>query len=172
MRARLFLASVLATLTVVGLLGADPVAAAPLARPADPVVLTGSDLPVFVNGPKATIVGFRWTGSGWVQLPVQIDERAVVNFGKIYNNPTGTYYGSAPGNMSALVYTSPNTWTGPDPNRKFDADDELVFMARDAGVAAPAGTHPTGTAAGSGRRCASPIPSCRAPKGTCTCSAS
>ena len=51
--------------------------------------------------------------------------------------------------MSALVYTSPNTWTGADPNAKFDADDELVFMARDAGVQAPVGTRPTGTAAGS-----------------------
>ena len=49
------------------------------------------------------------------------------------------FYGSDPNNFSALVYTGGNTWTGNDPNPKFDADDELVFMARDAGVQAPTG---------------------------------
>jgi hypothetical protein len=150
MRVRLGIVSAVATVAVAGLVGVTPAAAAPLARPSDPVVLTGSALPKFVNGPKARIVGFRWTGSAWVQLPIQVDERAVVNFGKIYNNPTGTYYNSKPGAMSALVYTSPNTWTGADPNPKFDADDELVFMARDAGVQAPEGSNPPGTKPGTG----------------------
>lgn len=125
-------------------------AAAPLGRPVDPVVLTGAQLPSFNNGAKATIVGFRWTGTAWAALPVQVDERAVVNFGKIYNNPSAVFYNSAPGNVNQLVYTSPNTFTGGDPNAKFDSDDEIAFMARDAGVAAPAGLRPTGTVAGSG----------------------
>ena len=127
-----------------------PAAAAPLNRPADPVVLTGAALPTLVNGPKATIVGFRWTGTAWAALPVQIDERAVVNFGKIYNNPSAVFYGSMPGNVNQLVYTSTNTFTGGDPDAKFDSDDELAFMARDSGVVAPAGNRPTGTVAGSG----------------------
>ena len=114
------------------------------------MVVTGSALPALVNTPRATILGFRWTGSAWVQLPVQIDERAVVNFGKIYNHVNVTFYGSDPNNFSALVYTGGNTWTGNDPNPKFDADDELVFMARDAGVQAPSGSNPVGTVAGSG----------------------
>ncbi len=124
-------------------------AAAPLARTADPVVLTGADLPTFVNGPRAPIVGFRWTGSAWAQLPIQIDERAVVNFGKIYNNPNAVFYDSQPGLVNALVYTSGNTWTGNDPNHKFDSNDELVFMGRDAGLLAPGG-QPAGTKPGTG----------------------
>jgi hypothetical protein len=134
--------------TVLG--GAAPAGAAPLDRPADPVVLTGADLPTFVNGPRAKIVGFRWTGSAWAQLPIQIDERAVVNFGKIYNDPSAVFYSSQPGLVNELVYTSGPTWTGRDPNGKFDADDELVFMARDSGVAAPGGSKPAGTVADTG----------------------
>ena len=78
---------------------------APVARPADPVVLTGASLPKFVNGPRGPLVGFRWTGSAWAQLPIQIDERAVVNFGKIYNDVNVNFYGSDPNNFSTLVYT-------------------------------------------------------------------
>jgi len=152
MRIRLGILFVAVTLGVTGLIAPAPVGATPLVRPADPVVLTGANLPTFVNGPKAPLVGFRWTGSAWVQFPIQIDERAMVNFGKIYNDPSGTYYGSQPGLVNQLVYTSGNTFTGPDPNGKFDADDELVFMARDAGVEAPVGTRPTGTVAGTGVR--------------------
>lgn len=153
MRLRLALSlSLVAALAAVGLVGAGPAAAAPLARPSDPVVLTGADLPTLVNGTRAAILGFRWTGSAWVQVPIQIDERAVVNFGKIYNNPAAVFYGSMPANTSQLVYTGSNTWTGNDPNPKFDTDDELVFMGRDAGVQAPAGSVPVGALAGSGVR--------------------
>ena len=126
--------------------------AAPLARPADPVIVTGAGLPQLVNGSKTDIVGFRWTGSAWVQLPIQIDERAVVNFGKIYNNPSAVFYNSQPGLVNQLVYTSGNTWTGNDPNPKFDSDDELAFMARDAGALAPSGSQPAGTKLGTGVR--------------------
>lgn len=136
-----------ATLSVVP---SERAGAAPLARPSDPVVLTGANLPTFNNGPKGTIVGFRWSGTAWQQLPIQIDERAVVNFGKIYNDPNAVFYNSQPGLVSRLVYTSSATWTGNDPNGKFDSDDELVFMARDAGVVAPGGSQPTGTLAGTG----------------------
>ncbi len=147
----------LAALSAVGLLGATlslghdaAVAATPLNRLSDPVVLTGADLPTLVNGPIGTIVGFRWSGSAWVQVPIQVDERAVVNFGKIYNNPSASFYGSQPGLVNQLVYTSPGTWTGRDPNPKFDADDELALMARDAGAHAPGGTTPVGTIATTG----------------------
>ena len=103
------------------------------------MVLTGADLPTLVNGPRGNIVGFRWTGAAWAQLPIQIDERAVVNFGKVYNNPAANFYGSAVALTSALVYTGGNTFTGNDPDVKFDSNDELAFMARDTGVAAPTG---------------------------------
>ena len=126
-----------------------PVSAAALARPADPVVLTGADLPTLLNVGRPRIVGFRWNGSKWQQVPIQIDERAVVNFGKIYNDPTAVFYGSKPANVNQLVYTSSSTWTGDDPNPAFDSDDELAFMARDAGQPAT-GSTPAGVIATSG----------------------
>jgi hypothetical protein len=151
MRARLLgISFVLVAVAAVGLTGVTPAAAAPLARTADPVVLTGASLPKYVNGAKGPLVGFRWTGSAWAQIPIQIDERAIVNFGKIYNHVDVVFYGSDPNDFSSLVYTGGNTWTGNDPNAKFDADDELVFMARDAGAQAPANARPTGTVPGSG----------------------
>ncbi len=150
MRVRLLAVPSAAMLTIALLSAAGPAAAAPLSRPADPVVLTGANLPTLVNGPRANIVGFRWTGSAWSQLPVQIDERAVVSFGKVYNNPAAVFYGSQPSLVNELVYTGTNTWTGNDPDVKFDSNDELVFMARDAGVAAPVGALPLGAAPGSG----------------------
>ena len=150
MRTRIFIVTSVAVLAAALLTASGPAAAAPLARPADPVVLTGADFPTFLNGPRATLVAFRWTGSAWAQLPIQIDERAVVNFGKIYNNPAAVFYGSPVGNVNELVYTTGSTWTGNDPNPKFDADDELAFMARDAGVQSPGGSAPGGTIAATG----------------------
>lgn len=145
------------TLTVGALVAAavsltqtTPVSAAALTRPADPVVLTGAKLPTFVNVGRARIVGFRWNGSSWRQVPIQIDERAVVNFGKIYNNPAAVFYGSKPADVNQLVYTSPLTWTGDDPNVLFDSDDELAFMARDAGSPATGGSTPAGVISTSG----------------------
>ncbi len=151
MRRRVVQLVVVATATaIVSIVPGSSATAAPLARPADPVVLTGADLPTMVDGARATIVGFRWTGSAWAQLPIQIDERAVVNFGKIYNDAAAVFYGSQPGLVNQLVYTSSATFTGNDPNTKFDGDDELVFMARDAGVESPGGSQPTGVVPGSG----------------------
>ncbi len=124
--------------------------AVPVTRASDPVVLTGADLPKFLNGLRPTILGFRWSGSAWQQIPIQVDERAVVSIGKVYNNMTASYYGSTPGLVNAPLYTTGATFTGNDPNAKFDSDDELVFMARDAGVAAPGGSQPAGTVVGSG----------------------
>ncbi len=140
------------TLTTLGGGSPKPAAGAvSAARQADPVVLTGADAPALVGAAVNTIVGFRWTGSLWVQLPVQVDERAVVNFSKIYHDPNANFYGSQVSAVSALVYTSGNTWTGADPVKGFDSDDELAFMARDAGVAAPSGTaQPAGTATATG----------------------
>ncbi|MFM7617092.1 MAG: hypothetical protein ACKO72_06475 [Actinomycetes bacterium] len=140
-----------------GLLGAGAPASAgaavPVTRPADPVVLTGADTPTLVGRIPSRIVALRWTGAAWQRRHVQVDERAVVNFAQIYgilNAPTTAFYGSQPGLVDALVHTSGATWTGNDPDRKVDADDEIVFMARDGGERATGAPQPPGTAAGSG----------------------
>ncbi|MGA7436356.1 MAG: hypothetical protein WBW44_12180, partial [Solirubrobacterales bacterium] len=45
-------------------------------READPVVLTGSQLPDLLGAVPGRIVAFSWDGS-WKQVPVQVDERKV-----------------------------------------------------------------------------------------------
>ncbi len=92
-------------------------------RPLDPVLLTGEDVPDLIGVATDRVVAFRFVYGTWVQLPVQVDERAMVDLGAIKNtSDTG---------ISTLQYTDGATWTGADPDPKVDADDEIVFMARD-----------------------------------------
>jgi hypothetical protein len=146
---------VAATAAVVPLLaGCDP-ARSTITRADDPVVLTGANLARLRGKAPNRIVGFRVTTDGaWQQVPVQVDERAVVDFGAVPAGNTtpgtvGTVYGGGPIGVTALQYTDPGTFTGPDPNTAFDDDDELVFMASDLGGQAPA-SNPSGVVAGSG----------------------
>jgi hypothetical protein len=130
-------------------------------RPAQPVVLTGTDLPDLVGTTPARIVAFQFSNvegtPAWTQVPVQVDERKVVGFGNYpSSNSTagvnGTVYGSSSTGVTALQYADPSTFIGADTNPNFDADDELVFMAFDMGGKRPASnaTTPDGVVAGSG----------------------
>jgi hypothetical protein len=108
-----------------------------LDRPSDPVVLTGQDLPTLLSVSPTNIVAFRYHG-GWEQVPLQVDERRMIDFGVIYH---GTPKGAA-----TLVYADSGTYVGADTNALFDADDEFVCMAQDAGGRAPANAcFPAGT---------------------------
>lgn len=131
-----------------------------LTRADGPVVLTAGDFGIDGLGlDPDRVVAYRWnaTSSSWVQLPVQIDERHVVDFGSQPANNTsagtpGTVYGTSPIGVTALQYSDPSTWVGADPDATVDADDEVVFMARDAGPEAPAAAQPpAGTIGGAGR---------------------
>jgi len=119
-------------------------AAATLDRPADPVVLTGADVPALLGVAPGDIVAFRYD-SGWIQIPIQVDERAVVDFADIYN-----HLGGVTESVMALQYTDAGTYTGADPDPTLDANDEIVFMAADAGDRPPIFTEPAGVVAGSG----------------------
>ena len=110
-------------------------------RPADPIVLTGSRLPTLLGAPPNRIVAFRWAG-GWQQKPVQVDQRARLDLGAAYGQP--------PAGVTALSYTDPGTFIGPDPKPNLDVDDEVAMMSRDSGSAAPGVGNPSGTIAGSG----------------------
>jgi hypothetical protein len=112
-----------------------------LNRPLDPVVLQGADLPGLIGLDPESIVAFRYQGT-WIQIPLQVDELHVVTFEQVYNTSLG-----AP--VSTLAYSDPGTYTGADPDSSFDADDELVFMAGDAGDPTQA-SPPLGTVAASG----------------------
>ena len=123
----------------IGLLLSNAAYASTLNRPLDPVVLTGTSLPGLCGMPVDRIVALRYE-SGWTQIPVQIDERKVVEYRVVYNNLVTTW------TLTTLAYTDPTTYTGPDTDPLFDADDELVLMARDAGDRAPVGAvRPPGT---------------------------
>ncbi|MEA2340722.1 MAG: hypothetical protein QOG11_799, partial [Solirubrobacteraceae bacterium] len=111
-------------------------------RPEDPVVLTGAATPRLVGANPGEVVAFRWLSNAWAQVPVQVDERAQIDLGKVYNQPAK--------GLTSLTYTDPGTFAGPDPDPKVDADDELAFMGFDGGAQAPAGAAPPGVVAGSG----------------------
>jgi hypothetical protein len=113
-----------------------------LIRDRDPIVLVGTNLPTLTGLDPNHIVAFRYQ-NGWEQIPVQIDERKVVDFYQVY--------GYDPGGYPTTAYADANTYTGADEDPTFDADDELVFMARDAGDRAAAGAAiPSGVLGNSG----------------------
>ncbi len=115
--------------------------ATPLNRPADPVILSGADAIAFANALPENIVAFRYTGTAWEQIPVQIDERKVASYGTdVFNGVTGGYVSASHAAFTQTVYCDPTTFVGADTNPCVDADDEIVFMARDTGTKAPEGT--------------------------------
>ncbi|MCP4640180.1 MAG: hypothetical protein GY851_07100 [bacterium] len=115
--------------------------ASALDRPADPVVMIGADVPSLDGIATGDLVAFRYTGS-WVQIPVQVDERATLNSEDAYN---GSYSG-----LTKLDYTDSGTFVGPDPDPLLDSDDEIVFMVKDAGNQATTFSEPAGVVADSG----------------------
>ncbi|RYE18151.1 MAG: hypothetical protein EOP51_22510, partial [Sphingobacteriales bacterium] len=96
-------------------------------RKSTPVVLNGSAFTSTLvnNFNAADLVAFAYNSGNWTQVPLQVDERKQVNAGTIYN--------ASGYNYNSLQYADVNTWVGADATATFDADDELVFMARDAG---------------------------------------
>jgi hypothetical protein len=119
-----------------------------LKRPADPVVLTGAQASALVGAAPGRVVAFRASGNSWAQIPVQVDERVATTMAGVYGLPTTqTFYGSSI-NVPVNVYADPNTFVGPDTNTALDADDEIAFMARDAGGPAGDRAAPGGTTGG------------------------
>jgi len=132
-------------------------------RPEEPVVFTGAELPALTGAEPEEIVAFAHTRPNsvptWTQIPVQVDERTVVDFGsQPGSNATpgvdGTVYGTTAIGVTAVQYADAGTFVGADPDPTFDADDELVFMSDDAGGTPRKGeaTEPAGVVPGSGLR--------------------
>ncbi len=86
-------------------------------RPEDPVVITGTRLPAFSGVPLNELKLYASHGGGWAAIPFQIDEV----------NISGTYVISDDGLL--------------------DGNDELVFMAGDAGDSISAADWPADTPA-------------------------
>ena len=142
----------LAVLTVFAVLAAGA-RAARLDRPADPVVLTGADVPGLVGVAPQRVVAFAWTGSAWNQIPVQVDERKAIDLRAAYpatwNCGRNSFCFDPESTSRTLVYADPNTLVGADPNPMVDPDDEIAVMARDAGSRFDGTVGPTGVIAGS-----------------------
>lgn len=100
-------------------------------RQADPVVLTGAQLPSLKGTPVGDIVAFSWRAGAWAQIPVQVDQRKNVELNTVYGKPANT---TNP--VMATVYADPNTFVGAGSGMLTDLD-EIAFMAADTGDVAP-----------------------------------
>ena len=96
-------------------------------RESEPIVVTGNDVPGLLGADPAKVVAFDWDG-GWHQVPVQVDERKVVDYVTVRQ---GNQASGRP--FSALAYADPGTFAGADPDPALDGDDEIAAMAMDAG---------------------------------------
>ncbi|MDX6585530.1 MAG: hypothetical protein QOI31_3 [Solirubrobacterales bacterium] len=136
-----------------------------LNRPDEPIVIqqtqpaanggaTGArnvDLPASLLGiAPENLIAFSWDGA-WQQIPVQVDEREVMDLNRIYGpgypSCSDPCYSKPPNGAVHIEYNDPDTWVGPDSNPLLDANDEVALMAHDAGGKttspyAPAGVDP------------------------------
>ena len=102
--------------------------------------------------PVEQLLGYRWTGESFEQIPFQVDEmftRYISN-----NNSGFSFYSETDQHTSYAFDREGFRWTESDPNDPclarpasdpaedpvpgLDTDDEMVFMARDAAARAPA----------------------------------
>lgn len=147
--------ALVAILAVATLAGCNTRYGSNLQRPSDPVVFTGAKVPDLQGADPQHIVGFSHDGAAWHQIPVQIDERDLVNPGVIQHLPTNKYpkLSGTDTPYEILVYTPPptvtagyaswDTYTPADHDPTLDDNDEIAFLAGDAGrtteAAAPPG---------------------------------
>jgi hypothetical protein len=132
----------------------DGDASATLTREADPVVLTGAEVPGLGTVAATDIVGFARRDGAWVQVPIQVDERVVIDLCEVYGKSSGRWTASPACKtdqvLTSPVYADPETYTGADPDPLFDLDDEVVWMARDAGDRVVTWADPPSVVIGSG----------------------
>ena len=124
---------------------AAPAAAAPLTRVDDPVVMTGATIPQLQGIAPSELVAFRWS-SGWDQVPVQVDERRLIDINEAYDpdinsggpgftcSGNGQCFGQPANGVEYVNYTDPDTWVGPDTDTTLDANDEVALMVKDTGA--------------------------------------
>ncbi len=116
-----------------------------LTRENDPVVISGNKLSFYAAKIPNQLVGFKFVNNQWVQIPIQIDERNLMDIVTPYGAiATAAGFPPDPSNPKALFYCDPSTEIGSDPITTFDEDDELVFMVKDCGGQSD-GSTPNGT---------------------------
>jgi len=113
-------------------------------RDCDPVVLKGSQASCMRGETPTNIVAFKFSNNQWTQIPVQIDEMVLRDIQAPYGPNDCPYKSYEPIVWNVLFYADSKTYTGADTDASFDNDDELVFMAKDAGELAPTSSCPSG----------------------------
>jgi len=120
--------------------------------------------------PVDQIAAFRWDGLGWVEIPVQVDQK----FPYCLSNPPSDFAFYSGTDMELTYAWDVESWKksdgqcvsayapgdGPtaDPVATLDDDDEIVFMASDAGAQAPVvALPPPGTTGGHGLAIVDPL---------------
>ncbi len=97
-------------------------------READPIVLEGGDTPALIGTQPDAVVAFAYDGR-WKQVPVQVDERAVVDYPTVRQG-----YQTQNRPFTHEAYTDAGTFAGADPDPTVDDGDEIAMMAKDAGA--------------------------------------
>jgi hypothetical protein len=123
-----------------------------LVRNNDPVIISGASLPDLSTLTPSEIVGFKYAGGNWTQIPVQADERTLLDIVTPYGPLAGAGVGflppaPSPSNPKIYFYCDAATHVGVDAVNTFDSDDELSFMAKDAGGKFNGTSYPAGVAA-------------------------
>ena len=112
--------------------------------------------PTGCSASPGDLVAFRWDG-GWEQIPVQVDERDVIDLNGPTRRPPDLLRPllQQPAERRAIhpEFTDSGTFVGPDSNATLDANDEIALMAFDAGGPRATPCSPTGVdpARGGGR---------------------
>lgn len=103
-------------------------------RSNDPIVIKGSSLSCMIGVQPSLIVAYKFNGTNFVQIPIQVDEVVIKDIKAPYgtNGCLGQSTNSVVWNVP--FYADANTFTGADTNSLFDSDDEVVIMAKDAGL--------------------------------------
>ena len=124
----------------------------------DPDLQSSDFVPPANATPVDRILGYRWTGTGFEQIPFQVDEMFTRYLSN--NNSGFSFYSETDQHTTYAFDREGFRWTDSDPDNPclarpaspvatdpvqgLDTDDELVFMARDAGARADDAPLPPG----------------------------
>mgnify|MGYP003694433019 CR=1 FL=1 len=125
----------------------------PLHRPADPVVLTGADVAARLTGiPPGDLVAFRWDGAWSPDTGAGRRGAPSSNFDDVYDNMASLRLGIGRRVHRPRLHGRQHPSREPTPTRRSTANDEIVFMAADAGTQPPAFGEPSRVVASSGMK--------------------
>lgn len=90
--------------------------ASTLTRSEQPLVIPGAQAGTMLGAAPGDVVAFRHSGTAWEQIPVQVDERKMMNIRQAYPASVGPCsdpcYNPGSRQWWELVYADPNTLTG------------------------------------------------------------